>query len=88
MDNQENTKESVFKKKNIQLAVIILLSLIVVTSILVYLKIFKLPSTVSIPTLQKQAAINLKSEYKNPLKKETQYVNPFDKYKNPFVVNK
>lgn len=29
-----------------------------------------------------------KTEYKNPFKKETQYVNPFETYKNPFVVAK
>ena len=28
------------------------------------------------------------SYYKNPFKKETQYVNPFETYKNPFVVSK
>ena len=38
--------------------------------------------------LQKKATVNLKTEYKNPFTKETQYVNPFDKYKNPFVVNR
>lgn len=32
--------------------------------------------------------VELKSEYKNPFDKNTQYVNPFDQYKNPFVVNR
>ncbi len=32
--------------------------------------------------------VDLKTEYKNPFKKETQYVNPFDTYKNPFVTNR
>ncbi len=32
--------------------------------------------------------VELKTDYKNPFKKETQYVNPFDEYKNPFSVNK
>ena len=32
--------------------------------------------------------ITVKSEYKNPFNKETQYVNPFQTYKNPFVVAK
>lgn len=46
----------------------------------------KLPD---IPFLQKKATnVELKTEYKNPFKKETQYVNPFETYKNPFVVNK
>lgn len=34
----------------------------------------------------KMTNVELKSEYKNPFKKETQYVNPFETYKNPFVV--
>lgn len=52
--------------------------------------IIKIPgiSLPSIPILQKQPSVQLKEEYKNPFKKETQYVNPFDKYKNPFVVNR
>lgn len=46
----------------------------------------KLPK---IPFLQRQATnVELKSEYKNPFKQETQYVNPFETYKNPFTVAK
>ena len=37
---------------------------------------------------QKQPSVSLKSEYKNPFDKSTQYVNPFDSYKNPFVTAK
>ena len=44
---------------------------------------FKLPS---IPGIQQGPKVSLKSEYKNPFNKSTQYVNPFDQYKNPFVV--
>lgn len=29
--------------------------------------------------------VEVKTEYKNPFKKETQYVNPFDEYKSPFL---
>ena len=32
--------------------------------------------------------IDLKTEYSNPFKKETQYVNPFETYKNPFTLAK
>ena len=42
----------------------------------------------AVPFLSKKTNVELKTEYKNPFKKETQYVNPFDKYKNPFVVNR
>lgn len=38
--------------------------------------------------LKKQASVELKTAYKNPFEKDTQYVNPFQKYKNPFVVNR
>jgi len=33
-------------------------------------------------------SVSLKSEYENPFDKNTQYVNPFEGYKNPFVVAK
>lgn len=53
--------------------------------ILVSLKIIKLPS---LPFLQKTPSVDLKTEYENPFKKETQYVNPFETYKNPFTIAK
>ena len=34
------------------------------------------------------SSVSLKSEYENPFDKNTQYVNPFEGYKNPFVVAK
>lgn len=30
-------------------------------------------------------SVSLKTEYKNPFAKESQYVNPFDEFKSPFV---
>lgn len=53
--------------------------------ILVSLKIIKLPA---LPFLQKGPSVELKTEYKNPFDKETQYVNPFESYKNPFTVGR
>lgn len=52
--------------------------------------IIKIPgfSLPSISLLQKTPTASLKEEYKNPFKKETQYVNPFETYKNPFAVAK
>lgn len=42
-----------------------------------------------IPSLFKQQPkVELKTSYENPFDKETQYVNPFENYKNPFVVNR
>lgn len=52
------------------------------------LNYFGIIKTRGIPLLERKATVKLKTEYKNPFAKETQYVNPFQKYKNPFVVNK
>ena len=81
---------------NTEKGVVHLLFLLVVAAIvggsyiLVTQGIIKIPgiSLPSIPFFQQKTNVELKSEYKNPFKKETQYVNPFDKYKNPFVVNR
>ncbi|OGE64404.1 hypothetical protein A3J13_01020 [Candidatus Daviesbacteria bacterium RIFCSPLOWO2_02_FULL_36_8] len=70
----------------IHLLPLILVILVVGAGFLVYKGIIKLP--VSIPFLQNQPKVELKTEYKNPFKKETQYVNPFQTYKNPFVTNR
>lgn len=37
---------------------------------------------------QKVPEISTKTIYQNPFKKETQYVNPFKTYKNPFLVSR
>ena len=37
---------------------------------------------------KKDPTVSVKTEYNNPFKKETQYVNPFETYKNPFAVAK
>ncbi len=49
---------------------------------------FGLIKTTGIPLFEKKATVKLKTEYQNPFAKDTQYVNPFETYKNPFVVNK
>ena len=46
-----------------------------------------LPIFKNLPNLQQGSAV-IKTDYKNPFKKETQYVNPFETYKNPFSVAK
>lgn len=35
------------------------------------------------PQIQ-QSNVSLKTDYKNPFDKDTQYINPFSQYKNPF----
>ena len=34
--------------------------------------------------ISQPAQVELKADYKNPLNKASQYVNPFSEYKNPF----
>jgi len=41
-------------------------------------------TTTQSPTTPQKPTVKLKTEYKNPFEKETQYVNPFAQYKNPF----
>ena len=77
------------QKGIIHLALPLLLLIIaaVVIFLLNYFGVIKLNLPgVSLP--QKGPTVELKTEYKNPFKKETQYVNPFETYKNPFTVNR
>lgn len=64
---------------------LLLIGAIIIGVILVATGKFKLPS---LPFGQKGPKVELKTEYKNPFKQETQYVNPFETYKNPFTVAK
>lgn len=41
-------------------------------------------STQKVATQTNNLTVALKSEYENPFDKNTQYVNPFNSYKNPF----
>lgn len=66
-----------------------LITVVFVIGVLVYLGfVIKIPYTNLFNIIQKKATVKLKTEYKNPFAKKTQFVNPFDKYKNPFVVNR
>lgn len=60
--------------------VIIIAFWAVVAYILISKGIIKKPSFLG----PKTASVELKTEYKNPFDKETQYVNPFQEFKNPF----
>ena len=76
------------QKGVIHLALPFLLLLVIGAAALIYFGVIKNPlSYLSLPG-QNVPRITPKSEYKNPFKKETQYVNPFETYKNPFVVAK
>lgn len=73
---------------HLALPLFFLLAIAAVFFALIYFGILKNPFG-NLPFLsQKQPKVTLKSEYENPFKKETQYVNPFETYKNPFTVAK
>lgn len=69
-----------------------ILVLLIIGAVLYFLftqGIIKNPfSQLKLPGVNKGPEVSLKSEYKNPFDKDTQYVNPFETYKNPFVVNR
>lgn len=67
--------------------VLLLAVAVIVLAVLVYTGVIKI-KTPSLPFLSKGPKVELQKSYENPFKKETQYVNPFDQYKNPFVVNR
>ncbi len=77
------------RKKKIFIALSLLLVIGVVYVALIRFGIIKDPFPLqNIPFLSKEPKVSIKTEYKNPFDKKTQFVNPFNKYKNPFVVNK
>ena len=91
MDNaaDNKAKDNILKKitgnKKNRLIAIAVIAIVV----LVYLGFaIKIPYPNPLKILEKKATVRLKTEYKNPFAKKTQFVNPFDKYKNPFVVSR
>lgn len=73
------------QKGVIHLALPLLLLFIAAAVALIYFGVIKNPFK-NLNLFQKGPKVELKTEYKNPFDKESQYVNPFDTYKNPFVV--
>ena len=90
--NRLKNKNKVNKQKGvIHLALPLVLLLLIVAGFfaLSYFGVIKLPSFLSkLPFASPGSKVELKAEYKNPFDKETQFVNPFQEYKNPFVTNK
>lgn len=72
-----------FQKGIVHLFLLVLIVVIAIVAFLIFQGKIKLPSL-----FQQSPKVDLKTSYENPFKKETQYVNPFDTYKNPFTVNR
>lgn len=70
---------------HLALPLLLLLAVGAVVVVLFFKGVIKNPLK-NLPFFSKGAKVSTKTEYKNPFKKETQYVNPFESYKNPFVV--
>lgn len=76
------------QKGVIHLALPFVLLIIIAAIALIYFGVIKNPfKNFTLPG-QSVPKVEVKEEYKNPFKKETQYINPFETYKNPFVVAK
>ena len=83
--NSQAIKEFAIRKKHMLL--IIVPVLLIAVGLLVYFSNSK-TSLSNVPLFSKAPKVAIKSEYKNPFDQKTQYVNPFEEYKNPFVVNR
>lgn len=75
------------QKGVIHLALPVVVLIVAAVVALVYFGLIKNPLQ-TLPFSKSGPSVPLKSEYKNPFDKETQYVNPFETYKNPFAVSK
>lgn len=64
---------------------LIVLVIVAVIGFLIYQGVIKTPLSNVIPGKQaQQPEVSLQTQYQNPFDKNTQYVNPFSSYKNPF----
>lgn len=66
-----------------QAGIIHLLPLLLVAALLVVGALLVLGIKVKIPT-KDTASVELQAGYSNPFNKDSQYINPFSEYKNPF----
>ena len=70
----------------VALAVLLLLLIAAaaVIFILLYSGILKKTTLPTLPGQKKEPKVELQKQYQNPFDKNSQYVNPFSGYKNPF----
>ena len=66
--------------------VLIIVAIVAFWALVIYLGVSRgVFKKTGLPFAEKKPNVQLKTEYSNPFQKETQYVNPFDQYKNPFL---
>jgi len=64
---------------------VFLLIIAIILFFLISQGIIKNPlKSLSLPGQPKESTISLQKQYQNPFDKDTQYVNPFSSYQNPF----
>lgn len=73
-------------RKRVFALVVLLLILFALGTVLYVLPsgVLKQTSLPSLPRQKQEASVTLQKQYQNPFDKNTQYVNPFSGYKNPF----
>lgn len=73
-----------FNRKRLIYVLVVLIVVLIPVALFVFRGKLQIPNQ----SLFKKSSVDLKTTYNNPFKKETQYVNPFQTYKNPFIVGK
>lgn len=66
-----------------QKGIALLIPLVLVAAVALFFYLLISQGIITNP-LSKEPIVKLKTEYKNPFAKGSQYVNPFSGYKNPF----
>ena len=67
----------------VHLLLIVVILVVVGIGVGVYLLVFK--GKISLPGQTAKPTVEVKKEYRNPFAKSSQYVNPFDEFKSPFL---
>lgn len=67
-----------------QAGVVHLFALLLVAGLLIVVAFLVVRGSLKTPTKSTQVSVELQASYANPFEKDTQYVNPFAEYKNPF----
>jgi len=86
--NDTKSKLGVKSHLNLHRRKHLIIGLSLAVAIIVVVILLKIPSSPLQKIVQKKPTVEVKTTYNNPFDKNTQYVNPFEKYKNPFATNR